>query len=871
MRSVSAPIVNWTGLKYRLFQFMCSLVVAFFPVVNADAAVDEVFVIARKAMTPDAYPDIHVKSFTKTDFNYDYELYQLSFNMSAGEYLGFSLGFDNYTNSPSEVLFDKVELTGPSGAIALPNPGFEAGKTGWGKGCPPWAISTFEISADAYEGSAAAKLTVLNASNDGYCAIRNSSNIPIVDSGAYTLSVYAKVHETQYPPDQIFAMEAGNQWQYNSGIENQVIKLDPSTFSRDTFEIEVLEDSVTVGNEWYEPFKGELRWWGFEDVDGSFKFEKGLVVAWFPASVGDLRESSTGIAGYIGSISMTTRVMAMEPLTLGFGTLDAYKLRYKVTISGPEGTATETFYWWLVPYLGIVKREFGGVSEQLISFAIGGGTITLDTDTDGDGLKDYEELAIYNTDRLDSDTDDDGLNDSDEINTHGSDPNDTDSDDDGLTDGDEVNTYHTDPILEDTDGDGLGDGDEVNTYNTDPNDEDTDGDDLSDGDEIAIGTNPNNSDTDADGMPDGWEDTYNLDPLVNDAGGDADGDGFTNLEEYNRGRHPANWEPDKPELYLPPDGEPDAALTADLETGPFRDSDAHDHYLTHWQIGRRIGNPDPCTEESFTNPDYLVFDGTSETQLTVFSVPDLLLEIDTGYCWRARFTDSGDATSEWADPFAFWTIVHSEEDQDPHNGIPDDQEADCLGIFGPGEIPLNTACVNTLVANAQVGIEPGTGVTSIDAFRSVDPRDIPENLSGVELLIGLMSFKAQVDQAGDIMELTFHSSEPMPAGARCYKYDPINGWQDYSAHIVAISADRKSITLEYQDGGFGDLDGVENRVVIDPVGFGVAVAGSGGGGGGGGCFISTSRWGARRASIVWLIIAVLGLPAVSRLRYSYHS
>jgi hypothetical protein len=35
----------------------------------------------------------------------------------------------------------------------------------------------------------------------------------------------------------------------------------------------------------------------------------------------------------------------------------------------------------------------------------------------------------------------------------------------------------------------------------------------------------------------------------------------------------------------------------------------------------------------------------------------------------------------------------------------------------------------------------------------------------------------------------------MPAGAKCYKHDPINGWQDYSDHIVAISPDRKSITL----------------------------------------------------------------------------
>jgi hypothetical protein len=177
------------------------------------------------------------------------------------------------------------------------------------------------------------------------------------------------------------------------------------------------------------------------------------------------------------------------------------------------------------------------------------------------------------------------------------------------------------------------------------------------------------------------------------------------------------------------------------------------------------------------------------------------------------------------------------------------KQPSCLGIFNPGEIPPDTACVDTLVGNAQVGIEGSTNVTSIQAFRSVDPQTIPENLQGVKLLIGLMSFKAEADQIGDIIQMTFRSSEPMPLKAKCYKYDPINGWQDYSAHIASISPDRKSITLEYKDGDFGDLDGVANKFVIDPVGFGVAVADGGGGddgGGSAGCFISAIKSGFRK-------------------------
>lgn len=445
---------------------------------------------------------------------------------------------------------------------------------------------------------------------------------------------------------------------------------------------------------------------------------------------------------------------------------------------------------------------------------------TFGFDTDADSMPDgWEQLHFGDLSRDGTaDEDNDGLDDLQEF-ENGTDPNNEDTDADGLADGNEVNTHGSDPNDPDTDGDGLSDGDEVNTYGSDPNDPDTDGDGLSD------------------------------------------------KEEVDLGRHPANWEPEKPELYLPPDGEPNVSLTAELETDPFSDADGDDHDFTQWQIGKQIGNLEPCSEESFTNSDYIVFDGTSDTQLTVFNVPDMLLDVGTNYCWRARFTDTGNALSEWADPFSFSTIAQSEDDQDSV-GIPDDQEADCLGIFEPGEMPPNTVCVNTLVGNAQVGIEPSTNVAAIQAFRSVDPQTVSENLHGVELFNGLISFKAEVNQVGDIIEIIYHSSEPMPPEAKCYKYDPINGWQDYSEHIVSISPDRKSITLEYKDGDFGDLDGVANKVIVDPVGFGVAVTDGGGGGGGGGCYISSVGSGSRMAYEMapWIILLALLIIGLVKFR-----
>jgi len=67
----------------------------------------------------------------------------------------------------------------------------------------------------------------------------------------------------------------------------------------------------------------------------------------------------------------------------------------------------------------------------------------------------------------------------------------TDSDQDGLTDYEEINIYHTNPNNPDTDGDGLFDREEVKVYHTNPLVKDTDGDGYSDGDEVKNGYNPN--------------------------------------------------------------------------------------------------------------------------------------------------------------------------------------------------------------------------------------------------------------------------------------------------------------------------------------------------------------------------------------------
>lgn len=152
--------------------------------------------------------------------------------------------------------------------------------------------------------------------------------------------------------------------------------------------------------------------------------------------------------------------------------------------------------------------------EEVTTFS----TNPLNADTDGDGLQDGQEVKAIRTDPLKADTDGDGLRDGEEVNQYKTDPLKMDTDGDSLSDGDEVKIHKTNPLEIDTDRDGLTDGDEVRTHRTNPLKPDTDNDGLGDKDEVSgTMTNPNNPDTDGDGLKDGEEvQRYKTDPKVPD-------------------------------------------------------------------------------------------------------------------------------------------------------------------------------------------------------------------------------------------------------------------------------------------------------------------------------------------------------------------
>lgn len=209
---------------------------------------------------------------------------------------------------------------------------------------------------------------------------------------------------------------------------------------------------------------------------------------------------------------------------------------------------TFTYQWYLNGFA--IPSNFGGTAS---SYAIDGvvsneGTwrvvVTNDTgatetsfeyrvftDTDSDGLSNYRESNITNTNPTLADTDSDGLNDYVEVYTTLTDPNDNDSDDDELLDGAEVNVHGSDPHKTDSDSDGLLDAAEVNTHGTSPIDTDSDDDTLTDYEEVLTHfTNPNLADSDSDGLSDPDElNTYFSQPNT----ADSDGDGLNDGDEVN--------------------------------------------------------------------------------------------------------------------------------------------------------------------------------------------------------------------------------------------------------------------------------------------------------------------------------------------------
>jgi hypothetical protein len=106
-----------------------------------------------------------------------------------------------------------------------------------------------------------------------------------------------------------------------------------------------------------------------------------------------------------------------------------------------------------------------------------------------------------------------------------------------------------------------------------------------------------------------------------------------------------------------------------------------------------------------------------------------------------------------------------------------------------------------------------------------------------KFLYGLIAYRLEVPQQGGTVQVKVYYEEDISGATRYYLYDTVNGWQDYTQYTT-FNPDGHSVTVELQDGGHGDSDGVANGIIVDPGGVAGAATGGLDSGAGGGCFIA---------------------------------
>ncbi len=306
---------------------------------------------------------------------------------------------------------------------------------------------------------------------------------------------------------------------------------------------------------------------------------------------------------------------------------------------------------------------------------------------------------------------------------------------------------------------------------------------------------------------------------------------------------PTNLPPLKPVIDSPYEGQVECDLQPNIICEEFSDPDGDIQGQTQWQIS------------AAADFNSTVLDVTSSDQLIELTVPHMLLDANTTYHLRVRFYDIYLEASGWSDAVEFTTLVDSNDANS--NGIPDNQEVEnSVDVDGNGtsdvDEPENIKTIQASDGITQIGItrdeDSADEIQEIENVQAIDPSTISDNLNRPKnLSFELFAYRLRVT-SGATVNVKIHFSRAIPSESRYFMYNTLRGWWDYSNHVT-FHADGKSITVETKDGGYGDSDGIENGVIVDPGGFGESGTSSGDttpsvsgiGSSGGGCFIATTQ------------------------------
>ncbi len=275
----------------------------------------------------------------------------------------------------------------------------------------------------------------------------------------------------------------------------------------------------------------------------------------------------------------------------------------------------------------------------------------------------------------------------------------------------------------------------------------------------------------------------------------------------------SNLPPWQPVITSPYDGQMNCERQMHMMTEPFSDPDGDPHSQSRWQIS---------SQDDF---DSTILDVTSSEQLTQLTVPHLVLEADATYYVRVRFYDVYLEGSDWSDTMEFTTA--GDVNDVNGNGVVDNQEVgDEVDLNGDGiadnDQPELIKCARATDGSGIIGVcKVSDSIEAIEAIETIDPATLSDK--PVDFLFGLFSYRIRLHEAGTTATVRIYFSEDISDASTFYKYDTIGGWQDY-AQYTTFNDDGRSITLELQDGGYGDSDRAANGLIVDPGGLAEAAS-----------------------------------------------